>query len=106
MKAILCIVILFATSVSTTLADTIETSIEGLVIKHLRCVEHRGDLYFTLSNRSNVSLSGTVVVTAFDKDNDPIDGAKRKFDMEPVSGREHRVDVKCSPLISHAFRVE
>jgi hypothetical protein len=65
-----------------------------------------GLLYeFNVSNRSNSSVTGDLIITMFDSDNDPINSATFSIDVGPVSGQAVKSATNCSYAVSYAARI-
>ena len=86
-------------------AQTNSTNIEGVVVKNVSC--SYGDISLNVSNRTNQSISGTLVMTIFDSDGDPIDNGRRSFNLGPVSGDRLMLQgFSCSTAKKFTFRIE
>ena len=71
------------------------TNVDGLVVKNFLC-NVTGFLDFNVSNRNNSSVTGNLIITMFDSDNDPINSATVSIDIGPVSGQAVRSFTNCS----------
>ena len=80
------------------------TNVDGLVVKNILCTLGR-KLNFNVSNRSNSSVTGNLIITMFDSDNDPINSATFSIDVGPVSGQAVRKITNCSYAVSYAARI-
>ena len=86
-------------------AQTNSTNIDGVIVKNVSC--NYGDVLLNVSNRTNQSVSGTLVMTIFDSDGDPIDNGRKSFNVGPVSGdRLIRKGFSCSTAKKFTFRIE
>jgi hypothetical protein len=84
-KLILILVFLLTPLVS--LAETLQTNIEGVTVKNFQCTANR--VSFNVVNKSDKNLS-FLHINIFDSDNDPID--KIWIDLSylaPNSGKEY-----------------
>ena len=77
----------------TPFASTQEFGIPGVVIKNERCSGRV--LVFTISNRNERTVSATLEITAFDKDNDPVGNAEMKFSLKGISGDKYAIRINC-----------
>ena len=80
------------------------TNVDGLVVKNFLC-NVTGFLDFNVSNRSNSSVTGNLIITMFDSDNDPINSATVSIDIGPVSGQAVRSFTNCNYAVSYAARI-
>ena len=80
------------------------TNVDGLVVKNFLCKNY-GTLYFNVSNRSSSSVTGNLIITMFDSDNDPINSATVSIDIGPVSGQAVRSFTNCTYAVSYAARI-
>jgi hypothetical protein len=80
------------------------TNVDGLVVKNISCTLGQS-LNFNVSNRSNSSVTGYLIITMFDSDNDPINNATFSIDVGPVSGQAVRKITNCSYAVSYAARI-
>jgi hypothetical protein len=76
------------------LAETIETSVPGLVIKEVACV-NGSQVQFTVSNRNKTGVSGEFKITAFDNDGDPIGNAQMAYSFDGLSGDKLWTGIHC-----------
>lgn len=85
-------------------SNTLITNVGGLVVKNLLCNKH-GFLDFNVSNRNNSSVAGSLIITMFDSDNDPINSVTVSIDIGPVSGKAVRQMTNCTYAVSYAARI-
>lgn len=84
-------------------AQTYTTNIDGVILKNVECFY--SDIFLNVSNRTNKKVSGTLMVTIFDGDGDPIDNGKRGFSVGPVSGDRLSISVGCDKAKKYVFRI-
>lgn len=100
---------LLAISSSNAFANSVQTNLDGVVIKNIECVVPRygqNHLKFNIANRSSNPAKGTIIATLFDQDSDPIDHGKTSVNIGPVSGDKLRIDVDCTSATKYTFRIE
>lgn len=84
--------------------QTYPTNVDGVILKNVECL---GSLIvLNISNRSNQRITGTLVVTIFDGDGDPIDNGRKGFAVGPVSGEATSIRVGCDSASKYTFRIE
>ena len=86
-------------------SNMVVTNVGGLVVKNILCTNGGEFLNFNVSNRSNSSVTGDLIITMFDSDNDPINSATFSIDVGPVSGQAVRKFTNCSYAVSYAARI-
>ena len=85
-------------------AETYQTNVDGVILKNVKCLGTV--MMLNISNRTNQGVSGTLVVTIFDSDGDPIDNGRRSFGLGPVSGDLTSIRVSCNSASKYTFRIE
>ena len=85
---------------------SVETSIDGLVIKELRCIV--GDLRGNIINRTDQEISTRkAFVKVFDRDGDPIGSCSGKLALAPLSGdRFAAKGCNCDDAASYKVAIE
>ena len=85
-------------------AQAYQTNVDGVILKNVKCLGTV--MMLNISNRTNQGVSGTLVVTIFDSDGDPIDNGRKSFIVGPVSGDATNIRVSCNNASKYTFRIE
>lgn len=88
------------------IAETVQTNIQGVILKNVRCANYGSKIWLNVSNRTNNAVKGKLRVTIFDADGDPIDNGMKRIYVGPVSGDSIFIDVSCASASKYAFRIE
>ena len=73
-----------------TKARTIQTNVEGLLLKKAKC--GYDSFYGNVTNRSDRAVSGTLYVKVLDTDNDPVGQCSTDISLGPRSGGRFNAD--------------
>ncbi|MBI77362.1 MAG: hypothetical protein CMM53_06240 [Rhodospirillaceae bacterium] len=105
-KRILGFIFLSLVMITPVQSQTLQTNIEGVVLKKVRCTFY-GNVFFTISNRSSSPIRSTLYVTVFDQDGDPVGNGSRKINLGGVSGKSSSISsVNCDKSSRFAFKFQ